>query len=58
MRLYHCTLWRSFSDTSPTIKYMWSDESPETLIRELLDAGYAAINVTDITDREVDSYEM
>jgi hypothetical protein len=37
---------------------MWSDKPVETLMREFLDLGYAAINITDITDREVDSYEM
>jgi hypothetical protein len=58
MRLYHCVLWRSFKDTDPTIKYVWSDRPVETLIREFLDLGYVAINVTDITDVEVDSYEV
>lgn len=58
MRLYHCVLWRSFEDTNPTIKYIWSDRPAETLMREFLDLGYAAICITDITDREVESYEM
>lgn len=58
MRLYHCLLWHSFEYTDPTVKYMWSDKPVETLMREFLDLGYAAINITDITDREVDSYEV
>ena len=58
MRLYHCVLRRSFEDTDPTIKYIWSDKPVSKLMSEFLDLGYAAMNITDITDVEVSSYEM
>ena len=58
MRLYHCVLWRSFEDPNPTVKYIWSDRPVEDLMREFLDYGYVAINIIDITDTEVESYEM
>lgn len=54
--LYYCLLWFRFND-EPMTKFMWASCSQE-LASDFLAAGYAAISITEITNREVDSFEM
>jgi hypothetical protein len=58
MRLYRCVLWRSYNEIDPTVKYMWCDWPVSELMQEFIDLGYTAVHISDITDVEVDSYEM
>lgn len=54
--LYYCLLWFNF-DEEPMTKFMWAS-CPQELTSDFLAAGYVAISITDITNREVDSYEL
>lgn len=54
--LYYCLLWSNF-DEEPMTKFIWAS-CPQELTSDFLAAGYAAISITDITNVEVDSYEM
>ena len=54
--LYYCLLWINFTD-EPMTKFIWAD-CPAELSSDFVAAGYAAISITDITDREVESFEM
>lgn len=55
-QLYYCILWLNFTD-EPMTKFIWAS-CPQELTSDFLAAGYAAISITDITNREVDSFEL
>ena len=55
-QLYYCILWLSFTD-EPMTNFIWAS-CPQELTSDFLAAGYAAISITDITDREVSSFEL
>lgn len=55
-KLYYCMLWLNFTD-EPMTKFIWAS-CPQELTSDFLAAGYAAISITDITNREVDSFEL
>lgn len=55
-KLYYCMLWFNFTD-EPMTKFIWAS-CPQELTSDFLTAGYAAISITDITDREVSSFEL
>ena len=54
--LYYCMLWLNFTD-EPMTKFIWAS-CPQELTSDFLAAGYAAISITDITNREVNSFEL
>ena len=54
--LYYCLLWFSFNE-EPMTKFIWAS-CPQELTSDFLAAGYVAISITDITNREVDSFEL
>ena len=54
--LYYCMLWLNFTD-EPMTKFIWAS-CPQELTNDFLAAGYAAISITDITKKEVDSFEL
>lgn len=54
--LYYCILWLNFNE-KPMTKFMWAS-CPQELTSDFLAAGYVAISITEITNREVDSFEL
>ena len=55
-RLYYCMLWRK-SEEEPMIKFIYADDVKE-LIEEFLYFGFASVSVTDITNMEVEAFEV
>jgi hypothetical protein len=56
VHLYYCMLWFNFTD-EPMTKFIWAS-CPQELTSDFLATGYVAISVTEITNREVDSFEL
>jgi hypothetical protein len=56
MKLYYCVLWRSFFGKPTTTKFIYANSVRE-LVDEFLEMGYVSMSITDVTDKEVDSFE-
>jgi len=55
-RLYYCMLWRNFNE-EPMIKFIYANSVKE-LVDEFLYFGFASVSITDITDLEVDYFDL
>ena len=54
--LFYCILWRD-TDELPITKFVHADDA-KALMNEFFEQGYAAVSVTDITNREVDTFDL
>lgn len=55
-RLYYCMLWRNLKE-EPMMKFIYADSVKE-LVEEFLYFGFASVSITDITDMEVDHFDL
>lgn len=55
-QLYYCMLWRNLNE-EPTTKFIYADSVKE-LVDEFLYFGFASVSITDITDLEVDYFDL
>jgi hypothetical protein len=56
MLLYYCMLWRAYN-TTPEVKFI-SARSEKELREDLAHSNYVAYSITDITNREVESFDL